>query len=298
MEKEYLFVITSGILSGFVVFGAGLFSSFGLSLYQLSLFQALFVFLLLPFVLFKKECRIEKRMLKFFVVFGFLALFSNFTEFGPVFLGVPVAVVVLLMYTQPIWTIIIGKLFLKEVISRKKILSLLLAIAGVVVLINPVFGAEIGSWLGILLALAGGLTVSAWVVLGRVAGIKGYHPITTLFGHYIFMILFLLIFYPFLAFFVKDSTIVNLSPDIGIGLWAGLLVFSVFAIFLNQIIYFYGAKKVLASDAGIILLLEPVVATLLAMVFLQQPITANILAGGALILAANYIVIYHVRKSG
>jgi len=112
------------------------------------------------------------------------------------------------------------------------------------------------------------------------------------------MILFLLIFYPFLAFFVKDSTIVNLSPDIGIGLWAGLLVFSVFAIFLNQIIYFYGAKKVLASDAGIILLLEPVVATLLAMVFLQQPITANILAGGALILAANYIVIYHVRKSG
>lgn len=296
MEKEYFFVVISGILSGLVVFGAGIFSSLGLSLYQLSLFPALFVVLLLPFVLFKKNCRLERRMLKFFILFGFLASLSTFAEFGPVVLGVPVAVVVLLLYTQPLWTVIIGRFFLKERISKNKVLSLLLVLAGVAVLVNPGFGLNVGNWFGVLLALIGGLTLSAWVVSGRVAGIKKFHPITTQFGYYVFMILFLLLYYPIIAFFVRDPAIVSLSPDIGVGLWAGLLLFTVFAFFINHIIFFYGLKRVSASDAGIIMLLEPVSAALLAMVFLQQPITVNILLGGLLILIANYIVVHQDRK--
>ncbi len=82
----------------------------------------------------------------------------------------------------------------------------------------------------------------------------------------------------------------NLAPEI----WVYLLGFA-FIVFIPHIIYFYGAKKVPASVSGIILLLEPVVAALMASLFLQQALTLNILVGGALILISNYIVMRETR---
>jgi drug/metabolite transporter (DMT)-like permease len=51
-------------------------------------------------------------------------------------------------------------------------------------------------------------------------------------------------------------------------------------------------KKVPSSEAGVILLLEPVSGALLAAFFLHQPLTLNILLGGGLILFSNYLVVY------
>ncbi|MBU4492316.1 MAG: hypothetical protein KKD69_07635 [Euryarchaeota archaeon] len=47
-----------------------------------------------------------------------------------------------------------------------------------------------------------------------------------------------------------------------------------------------------ASIAGIVLLLEPVSAIILAAIFFTQPIGLNIISGGTLILFSNYLVIH------
>lgn len=291
MEKEYGFVVLTGILSGGIIFGVQIFANLGLSLYQISVFHVLFIFLLLPFVLFKKECRIKKEMLRLFIIFGFLESLTVFTEFGPIILGVPVAIVVLLLYTQPLWTTILGRLFLKESITKRKILAVVIVLVGAVFLINPLTATTTGRLTGIILALIGGALLSAWVILGRKAGLRRYNPVTTKFGYTVFMLFFIILFYPVVSMFIREPTITSLSFNLPVEVWFYLMIFSIFAIILPHILYFEGVKKVPASTAGIILMLEPVSASILAAVFLQQAITPNILVGGALILVANYLVI-------
>ncbi len=295
MEKEYWFVSLAGILSGFIIFGAGVFAEMGLSLYQISVFPALFVFLFLPFIILKKKFRIRKSMLKVLALFGLFAAVSNFTEFGPVILGVPIAVIVLLLYTQPVWTTIIGRVFLKERITRRRVLAVIIVLIGIGFIVNPFTISSIGSPIGVLLALMGGVVLSTWVIMGRVAGKSGYHPLTTNFGYYFFMLVFLAISYPIMALFVSEPSIMNFSFNLAPEIWLYLLGFA-FIVFIPHIIYFYGARRVPASVSGIILLLEPVVAALMASVFLQQPLTFNILVGGALILVSNYIVMNETRE--
>lgn len=294
MEREYWYVTTAAILSGALVFGSRAFAEMGISLYQLSVFSLVFIVVFLPLVVFKKEYRIRKGMLKLFAVLGFVAAMACFTEFGPVFLGVPVAIVVLLLYTQPLWTTVMGRVFLHEEITIWKLAAIVLVIGGVASIVNPFNASSLGSIFGVMLALAGGVLLSVWLILARVAGLRKYNPVTTKLGDSIFMIMYLLLLYPFLSLFIKDPSIMDISPNMPPVMWFYLGLFSIFIIILPNILYFRSARKVPASVGGIILLLEPLVAAVLAAVFLGQPITVNIVVGGALILASNYIVI---RKS-
>ncbi|MCK5023978.1 MAG: EamA family transporter, partial [Candidatus Aenigmarchaeota archaeon] len=277
MEREYWLVTISAILSGGIIFGSRLFAEIGLSFYQFSVFHVIFIFILLPLVVFKKECRPSKGMLKLFIPFGLLSASMYFTEFGPIFLGVPVAIVVLLLYTQPVWTTVLGSLFLKENITRYKVLAVILVMLGVISLVNPFTVAGIGSVFGVMLALLGGFLLSIWIIISRIAGIRKYNPITTKFSYSIFALIFLIVFYPLTLFFVNDPTITTLSFDVSLDVWVYMGLYSVLLVFLPNILYFQGLKKVPASISGIILLLEPVVAAILASVFLQQPLTFNIL---------------------
>jgi hypothetical protein len=58
MEKEYGFVIISGMLFGTLVFGGQIFVNLGLSLYEILIFPLIFGFLLLPLIIFKKEVQL------------------------------------------------------------------------------------------------------------------------------------------------------------------------------------------------------------------------------------------------
>jgi drug/metabolite transporter (DMT)-like permease len=294
MEREYWYVFLTGVLSGTLVFGAKALSEIGLSMYQIAILVPLFSFMLLPLVLLKKKYRIRRAMLKWFAISGFVGFLINFPDYGAVILGVPVATAVLLIYTQPLWTVIFGRVFLKESITKMKIISLILVILGTIVLIGPFAITSLAITPGTMLALAGGLILSAWVIVVRSFGKKGYNPVTMQFGYAMFCLAFLLISYPLITIFFSIPSITSFSLDIAPIMWIYLLFFALLSSIIPHILHFKGSRKVPASTAGIILLTEPVSAALLAAAFLLQPITLNILLGGALILLSNYLV---VRKS-
>ena len=106
-----------------------------------------------------------------------------------------------------------------------------------------------------------------------------------------FTTVFLFIAYLILSRFISDPIIMNLSFNISPITWFYLILFTLCALILPHLLYFYGIKKVPASNAGIILLLEPLVGALLATFLLGQALTINIVIGGALILVSNYLVI-------
>ena len=228
------------------------------------------------------------------MLYGLITALLSLAEYGGVILGVPVAVAVLLIYTQPLWTVIIGKSFLDEEISLHKIIACFLVLAGVFILINP----ENINFLniGIIISVIAGILLSIWIILGRVSSVQGSNPVSTQIGMAIFTILFLIIFYPLASLFIKSPEIISLSLNWKLSAWIYVIIFALLVNVLSHILIFSGMKKVASSTAGIILLLEPLSAAILAALFLGQALTWNIAAGGVLILLANYLVIRYGEK--
>jgi len=292
MEKEYWFVIFSGILSGGIIFGGALLSSIGLSPYEITFFHSLTsVILLLPLTLFNKKYRPKVDYVKILIIFALINSLLGVSQFVPAKLGVPVSITVLLLYTQPIWTTIFSKIFLDEKITKIKILAILLALIGIVFIINPFQLKKIGSVPGIITGLIAGILLSGWIIFGRVSSKKEINPITTKFGIDLFTIFFLIAFFPITKLLIKDPSIVSLSFIQNTRNYFYLLLFGSFAGIAPHLLYFKGVKKVTSSDAGIILLLEPVSASILAAIFLGQSLTLNVIIGGILILVSNYLAI-------
>ncbi len=290
--KEYWFVVVAGILAGSIVFGGKLLANLGLSLYEISVLPFIFpTIIFLPLIIFKKECRFKKGMVRLLCFYGLTALIVTVAQFGAVILGVSVAITVLLLYTQPLWTILFTTFFLKEKVIRREVIACLIVFLGIFILADPTQTGVIRNWIGILMALIGGVSLSGWVILGSLLSKKGNNPINSLFAGNLFMIILLLIAYPFLAGKIGDASLIRFSLTFTPTVWFYIILFGVTAGMIVQLFYLYGVKKVPTVDAGIILLLEPIVGALLAAIFLGQLITINIFIGGLLILFANYLIL-------
>lgn len=287
IKKEYYFVFSASVLSGTVVFGAKFLSEMNLSFYQIALFPLLFTLLFLPILLIPKY-QIKQGHFKILILYGFISSIATFNEYIPVILGVPVALVVLLLYTQPIWTAIFGKVFLNEKISKYKILAIILVLIGVVILVNPFTINQIGSLKGVMIALLGGVTLSAWIIMGRVSSLNDIHPFSTQITYTFFIFIFLILYYPFFKQFASPE-FTKISFGLPLVIWLAIIAYELLSRILPHILYFFGARKVESSDSGIIFLIEPVIAALLAAWFLQEAITLNIVTGGSFIVLANYI---------
>jgi DME family drug/metabolite transporter len=296
LNRDVICVIGAGIFLGTIFFGAQVFVNMGLSLYESIFFTIIFGLILLPVVILRKKSRIKRGMVTFLAFLGFFGAVTKLSEFGGIALGVPVAMTVLLIFTQPLWTIILGKLLLNEKINRYKILAVFLVIAGVAILLNPFTGSGTGSPAGIFVALIGGVSLSCWVIYGRKGGIKKYDTTATVFGYIIFTLLFVAISYPIASAFVSNPALTRVSFDIPPVTWLYLFVFSMVSTVIPYYLVFRGERGVSASATGTILLLEPLSASALALVFLGQAITINTLAGGFLILVSNYIMLRNEKR--
>lgn len=291
ISKEYFFVMLCGLISGTIVLAGSFFVKLGLSLFEVCTLPFVFtVFILAPFVIFKKALRFKKQNLPILLLFGLVGFIAAFCEFAPSVLSVPVAITVLLLYTQPLWTILFSWLVVKDRISRSETIACLIVLLGVFILINPV-NVKTESWLGVFIALLGGVALSGWLVVGSLASKKGNHPINTVFSGILFELILVLLAQPILVKFISDKSITRLSFIWPAKFWLYFLLFSLVTQIAGHYFYMKGVQKVPTTDAGIIMLLEPVSGAILAALFFHQAITINIFFGGVLIILANYLVI-------
>jgi len=244
----------------------------------------------LPLLLIRPEFRIRKQRVGFFIGFGLIGALLQLTQFAGIVLGVPVAVVALLLYTQPVWTTILGKIVLNETITFRKVTALFLAIVGIIGLLNPFSQQfQFNVW-GVIAAVAAGLFLSLWVIWGRKSAIHSLHFLTTSFGYAFFSSVWLLILHPVVTYLIPELTFTRLEVAIYLNEKTAVVSFAFFAGILPAMLAFAGMKKVEASVAGLLLLFEPVSAAFLAFLFFDQPITANVWFGAAFILLSNVLL--------
>lgn len=291
MKKEHLLIALSASFFGFITVGGRLLVNLGYSLYEVSLFPVFMVMLILSLMtLYRQEYLIQKVTLPFFVIYGLIGALLQVTQYGGIVLGVPIAIVAMLLYTQPIWTTILGKLWLGEKITRYKIMALFLTIVGVFILLNPSNGEGTYNALGIIFALLGGIFLSLWVIWGRKSHIDRQHPLTKIWGYAFFTSLWLMLMFPLFSLFTTESSFVKLSLGSITNYWPYLLSVVFLGYIIPYLLFLKGIRKVDASSAGTIMMLEPVAATLMAAAIFGEAVTLNILIGGAFILLSNYII--------
>ena len=294
--RSQALIAASAVLFGTVTVGGSFFHQSGFSLYEIALYPLILTFLfLLPVQVRGGRYALPREMLPFFAVYGLIGALAELAQFGGIVLGVPVATVSLLLYTQPIWTSLLGKLLLQERITGRKRLAVVLAFAGAVVLIRGELGIggdvrDVRDVRGIAAAALGGVFVALWVIWGRKSGIHQQHSVTTTLGWSAFSSAWLIVLWPVFFALTRDRALSRLSLSFDLKYGSFFAVFALIAGVLPSLLLFRGLQTIPASTAGILLLLEPVSASLLAALFFRQSLGVHTLAGGFLILLSNLLL--------
>ena len=194
----------------------------------------------------------------------------------------------ILLYTSPVWIMLMSIVYFKEKMNVRKIIALTAAFAGCV-LVSGISGGKM-TLSGFLIGLGAGIGYGLYSILGTVA-LKKYSPFTV--TTYTFVIAALgswIICRP------KDM-ILKFSASSNTGL---LIAFCFLTAVITAVIpflcYTLGLQSVEASKAGIMATIEPLVATVIGVVVFTEPLT--ILSGLGIILILSAVIILNVKVKG
>jgi drug/metabolite transporter (DMT)-like permease len=192
----------------------------------------------------------------------------------------PAATAGLLLATEPVWVMLLGRLFLGERGGVRAWLGSAAALAGVAVLAGPgaVGGAGGGyrALAGTALVLAGTLSFGAYTIvlrpLSRDLGAVRATAASTVVGSV-----------PYLAAAgtLPAAGLAHLGP----ATWAELTFLALGSTVAGLLLWNVAVLAGDISRVSLLLYLEPVVSVLGAAVFLGERVTPGMLGGGALILA-------------
>jgi len=187
------------------------------------------------------------------------------------------AVAAILLYTAPFFVMIMSLLLFKEKMNSKKVLALILAFTGCV-LVSGVGGDTQFSWKGILLGLGSGFFYALYSIFGRYAINRGYGAWTMTF----YTFLFCSIGCAFLSDWqVIGSVIAASSTNV---LW--VLGLGFVTAFLPYVLYSTGLEHMESSKASILASVEPVVSALFGVFVFHETLSIWGILGIAMVLGA------------
>ncbi len=180
--------------------------------------------------------------------------------------------VALMLYIYPALVTALAAIFLKEHLTRVKIIALFLALSGTALTLRISSG---GSMLGILLGIAAAVDYAIYILLGgRIVRHSGSMGSTTVI---------------ITATAVVYAGIVALRgvtyPTTSTG-WIAIIAIALISTVLAFFTFLAGLKRIGPTTASTLSTFEPIVAVVLAAIVLGETISPLQVLGGALILAA------------
>lgn len=194
----------------------------------------------------------------------------------------PLSTAAILLYTSPIWIVLMSAIFFREKMNGQKLVALALAFAGCV-LVSGISGEGI-TLKGLLIGLGSGIGYGLYSILGTVA-LRRYSPYTVT-------------TYTFLLAAIGSWFICNpadmLTKFSAASNSTNLILFCFLTALITAVIpflfYTLGLRTVEASKAGILATLEPMVATIVGITCFSEALTLLSGTGIALILAAAVVL--------
>jgi drug/metabolite transporter (DMT)-like permease len=190
-----------------------------------------------------------------------------------------VASAVLITYAAPIFMALLAPILIREHVPAVSIGALAVSLAGIALItLSGGSGDEAVEPLGVVLAVLAAITYAFLIVL-----LKKYaanvDPVTVV------------LYEAIVASVVLSPAALLGDYSLGAREVGYLLLLGVLLTGLAGIVYVGALRWVPATTAGILAYMEPLSAAVLAAVLLGQALTAGIVAGGALIVAAGVAVV-------
>ena len=204
---------------------------------------------------------------------GLLALAPLYVAYLLSVARIGAALASILLYTAPLWVIALSTPLLGEAPGRGGMVAFILGFTGVILVSGPGWSLDP---LGIILGLVSGLSYGLYILLARLAQLRGASSLEV--GLHAI---------PFAAIGVVAVVRPPIPPSLVEAAWS--LYLGLVATLLPYILHTRALARLEAYRVSLVSLVEPLSAVLLAVIILGEDLAPLQALGGALILASSYL---------
>lgn len=273
---------TMGLL-GKIIYSTTNIGPISLALYRL--FFAIPIFAALT-IINGYDVSLTRREVVLFAAFGFCGLTVFEALYFTSFAYTTVQHAAALLYTAPAFVALLSWFILKEHLTRRKLVAVVLSVLGAFLVMGIVRGeslfaskTQIGDWL----ALGSGLAYSSWYIFGKILG-KNREPAVTSLIALSFGALFLL---------PLTAGLEGIRVPNSLLAWGLLALVGLIPSTLAYLFYLGGLKLIDATKASVFAIVEPLSAAVLAFVFFHEILSYDSLLGFILIISSILLVSRH-----
>lgn len=285
-----LFIVLAGCLWGTMGIFVRRLNDAGIESMNIVFIRALFtaaITFALTAIRNKELLKIKLRDVWIFAGTGLISIvLFNFCYFTAISM-MSLSAAAILLYTSPIFVMLMSAVIYKERITIRKIIAVLLSLAGLS-LVTGVFGGAQLTPAGIVFGLLSAFGYAMYSIFGRTAINRGYSSLTTTAWSFAFAALFS-------AFFADYGTIFDAVSD-SVLIIPYTVVFAIVASVAPYILYSLGLRGTETGKAAVIASVEPIAASLFGIILYHEIPTLQSIFGILLVLTALAMCIINPKK--
>lgn len=273
-------VILAGILWGVISIFIRKLSAAGFDSLQICLIRMIIATLCtFVFLLIKSPSLLKIRLKDIWMFIGTgiisIVLFNSFYFYTMIHSEASVAVV--LLYTSPVFIMILSAILFKEKINTRKLLALFATILGCVPVSGLLSGSHVLTGITLITGLASGLFYALYTIFGKFA-LKKYNTATVTAYSFLFGLI------GSIPLGRPTAIIKTISCDISLIFWC--IGIGIISTALPYIFYTWGLNRMDSGKASILVAVEPLVGALLGIFFYDESHDAFKIIGILLIILA------------
>ncbi|OEJ14662.1 hypothetical protein BFL38_07410 [Brachyspira hampsonii] len=281
-----LLVIIGSIAYGFLpIFVKNIiaynYSSLSIVFYRYFL-TAIFLFIII--VVSKKSFKITKRQFIELLIFSITGLGLTFFFLSKSLLYISAGLSNMIHFGYPVIVLLVMIFMFKENANILKILSIVFAVVGIVMLTQVV---EVESFLGVIYALITTVTYGSYIVANKRCGFSEVDTIVSLF----YMSLFVSV-----SFFIAGMITGSLHVLNNLYVFVNFAVISLVCTIFSLGLLLYGVKKLGSSLASILNMFEPTTTVIASIFIYKEELTVNIIIGSVLIILSTISMVIGSKK--
>ena len=282
-------ILLAGILWGAMGLFVRPLNSMGLTSWDIVFIRAILTMIFMAaFLMIKDRSLFKIRFRDIWCFFGtgiLSIVFFNLCYFKEITIA-PLSVAAILLYTAPAFVMVISLFCFKEKLTKQKIIALILSFVGLIFVTGVFSSGDKLSFKTLMIGLGAGLGYALYSIFSRYALERGYESSTISF----YTFLFASISTVFFASPVHVASVVTSS----LATVCLVIVFALVSTIIPYLTYTIGLKGVENGHASIIASIEPVVATLIGIMWFHEKMTIWVLLGILLVLTG--IVISNIEE--
>ncbi|TVL79451.1 DMT family transporter [Brachyspira hyodysenteriae] len=281
-----LLVIIGSIAYGFLpIFVKNIiaynYSSLSIVFYRYFL-TAIFLFIII--LVTKKSFKITKRQSIELFIFSIIGLGLTFFFLSQSLLYISAGLSNMIHFGYPVIVLLVMIFMFKEKANILKILSIIFAVVGIVLLTHVV---EVESFLGVIYALITTITYGSYIIANKKCSFSEVDTMVSLF----YMSLFVSI-----AFFIAGMFTGSLQVLNNLYVFWNFAVISLVCTIFSLGLLLYGVKRLGSSLASILNMFEPATTVVASIFIYKESLTINIIIGSILIILSTISMVIGSKK--